>query len=134
MQTTPRTALKAPGQQTHPNFQRPWRMNRPPSTSLRATSGPSVELSLALVDSVESIGQEAWDACAGTDNPLNSYAFLEALERSNSACITTGWAPQHLKVNIMGGATVAVAPLYLKGHPYGTSQTHAYPAPGALSH
>ena len=79
----------------------------------------TVQLSLSLVDSIESIGKEAWDACAGTSNPLNGFTFLDALERSKSACVTSGWAPQHLAVKVEGGATVAVAPLYLKGHPYG---------------
>lgn len=82
----------------------------------RATQERSLELS--LVDDIQNIGRETWDGCAGGANPLHSYAFLSAMERSNSACIKSGWAPQHLWVTA-GDATVAVVPLYLKGNSYG---------------
>lgn len=82
----------------------------------RATKETSLELS--LVDDIQTIGMETWDGCAGGANPLHSYAFLSAMERSNSACIKSGWAPQHMWVT-SGDVTVAVVPLYLKGNSYG---------------
>ncbi|HEX4112841.1 MAG TPA: GNAT family N-acetyltransferase [Stellaceae bacterium] len=69
--------------------------------------------------SIDAIGREAWDSCAGTDNPFLSYAFLEALEASGSAAGDTGWQPQHLALQDEHGGVVAVAPLYLKSHSYG---------------
>jgi uncharacterized protein len=68
---------------------------------------------------IDSIGASAWDACAGTDNPFLSYAFLEALEASGSAIAETGWLPQHIALEDETGRILAVAPLYLKSHSYG---------------
>jgi len=70
----------------------------------------------------ESLGQidsEAWDACAGRDNPFVSHAFLSALEDSGSAVARTGWLGQHLAVEDQGGRLLGVTPLYLKSHSYG---------------
>jgi len=68
---------------------------------------------------IEAIGAEAWDRCAGDDNPFLSYAFLEALEASGSATAETGWLPQHLALEDETGRVVGVAPMYLKSHSYG---------------
>jgi predicted N-acyltransferase len=82
-------------------------------------SPPSANLELSLVDSISSIGEEAWTGCAsGADHPLISYSFLSSMEESLSASIGSGWAPQHVRVQC-DGVTVAVVPLYLKGHSYG---------------
>ena len=83
------------------------------------SKSPKLELSLA--QSIEEIGQEAWNSCADPEsNPFLSYEFLHALERSRSACVRTGWVPQHVVVKADGHtAPVAVAPLYIKGHSYG---------------
>src|SRR5579864_3603031 len=61
----------------------------------------------------------AWDACAGSDNPFLSHAFLEALEASGSATAKTGWLPQHVLVEDADGRLLAAAPLYLKSHSQG---------------
>jgi uncharacterized protein len=68
---------------------------------------------------VDTIGAAAWDACAGTDNPFLSYAFLQALEASGSATAESGWLPQHLALEDENGCIIGVAPLYLKNHSYG---------------
>ena len=88
------------------------------STVCRSSATRGRNLELSLVDDIRTIGRETWDECAGDDNPLHSYAFLSAIERSNSACIKSGWAPQHIWVTT-GDTTVAVVPLYLKGNSYG---------------
>lgn len=78
-------------------------------------------LELSLVQSIEDVGKDEWNACADPEgNPFLSYEFLHALERSKSACVSTGWAPQHVVVRAEGESwPVAVAPLYVKGHSYG---------------
>jgi predicted N-acyltransferase len=94
---------------------------RPPgplTTVCRSRATKETSLELSLVDDIQTIGMETWDGCAGGANPLHSYAFLSAMERSNSACIKSGWAPQHMWVT-SGDVTVAVVPLYLKGNSYG---------------
>jgi predicted N-acyltransferase len=80
--------------------------------------GPD-RLSISVVDRIQAIGAEDWDACAGGDNPFLTYVFLEALEASGSVAPDTGWLPQHLVARDGSGAAVGVAPMYLKSHSYG---------------
>ncbi|RSZ56587.1 N-acetyltransferase [Massilia atriviolacea] len=74
-----------------------------------------------IVSSLSEIGQAAWDALASSQpaaNPFLSFAFLDALHESGSACVDTGWQPQFL-VLYEGEALVAAMPLYVKMHSYG---------------
>jgi hypothetical protein len=80
-------------------------------------SGDAIEV--RVVQRIDEIGAAAWDACAGRDNPFLTYAFLHALEASNSATAETGWLPQHLVATDSNGHTVGVVPMYLKSHSYG---------------
>src|SRR5258708_1416445 len=68
---------------------------------------------------ISEIGAEAWDACAGDNNPTVSYAFLNAMEESGSVTSRTGWGPQHLSLADLTGRVVGVVPIYLKSHSYG---------------
>ncbi|NHZ79841.1 GNAT family N-acetyltransferase [Massilia sp. CCM 8695] len=74
-----------------------------------------------IVSSLSEIGQPAWDALASSQaetNPFLSFAFLDALHESGSACADTGWQPQFLA--LYDGADLAAAmPLYVKMHSYG---------------
>ena len=72
-----------------------------------------------IVESLAEVPAAAWDACAGSDNPFLSHAFLEALEASGSATAKTGWLPQHVLVEDADGHLLAAAPLYLKSHSQG---------------
>ena len=94
----------------------PRRAPKPTLSRARATQERNLELS--LIDDIDIIGEQAWDGCAGDENPLHSYAFLSAMERSRSACVSSGWAPQHVRVST-DDITVAVVPMYLKGNSYG---------------
>jgi len=76
-------------------------------------------LSIRLIDSLQAVRPEDWDACAGSDNPFLSHAFLSAMEESGSACADTGWVPQHLLAEDETGRLLACVPLYLKNHSYG---------------
>jgi uncharacterized protein len=76
-------------------------------------------IAIRLVERIEKIGADAWDACAGQDNPFLTYAFLHALEASGSATAETGWRPQHLVAEDSRGRIVGVVPMYLKSHSYG---------------
>ncbi|WP_445488670.1 GNAT family N-acetyltransferase [Rhodopseudomonas sp. RCAM05734] len=107
----------------------------------------SSDITLEALSSISQIAASDWDACAtsGSDvgnlrtldtlasaapgghhcitsastyNPFISHAFLLALEKSNSACIRTGWAPRHL-VAKRGDAVIGVVPVYLKSHSQG---------------
>jgi len=76
-------------------------------------------LTLTLHRAIAEIDAAAWNACAGTDNPFVSHAFLSALEDSGSAGPRTGWLPQHAALRDAAGALLAVAPMYAKSHSYG---------------
>jgi uncharacterized protein len=60
-----------------------------------------------------------WDACAGTDNPFLTHAFLSALEESGSATARTGWQPAPIAIDGPNGAPAAVMPAYVKSHSQG---------------
>lgn len=73
-----------------------------------------------VFSSINDLEAEAWDACAGGDDPFLSHAFLAALEDSGSVAPQTGWMPRHLAVMGDDGETIiGCAPLYLKSHSYG---------------
>jgi predicted N-acyltransferase len=79
-------------------------------------------LTASFSQQIADIGQQGWDACAGTANPFVCFDFLHALERSGSAAAETGWQPYHIAVT--GGdddatGPLAVMPLYVKNHSYG---------------
>jgi predicted N-acyltransferase len=72
-----------------------------------------------VVSSLKDVPADAWNACAGADNPFVGHAFLSVLEDSGSATPETGWLAQHLVIEDDAGGVLAVAPLYLKNHSYG---------------
>lgn len=76
-------------------------------------------VAIKVLKSLSEVSPEAWDACAGTDNPFVRHAFLSALEDSGSATAETGWLGQHLVIEDPAGGIAACAPLYLKNHSYG---------------
>jgi predicted N-acyltransferase len=86
---------------------------------------PPIDTEQALqaqtIAAVAEVGQAAWDACAGPDNPFVRYAFLHALELSGSVGTEqSGWLPQHIVIRFgEGGPPVALVPMYLKLHSYG---------------
>ena len=74
---------------------------------------------LRIGDGVNSFEATAWDACAGTNNPFVSHAFLSALEDSGSATARTGWQPLPIALNEADGTLGGVAPAYAKSHSQG---------------
>jgi predicted N-acyltransferase len=68
---------------------------------------------------VASLDAAQWDACAGTDDPFVSHAFLSALEESGSATARTGWQPAPIAIDGPEGALAAVMPAYVKSHSQG---------------
>ncbi len=72
-----------------------------------------------LVERISDIAPEAWDRCAGVENPFVSHRFLSALEASGSVSREHGWLPQHLVLEDDQGDLLGAVPMYLKGHSYG---------------
>ncbi|WP_262695576.1 GNAT family N-acetyltransferase [Kordiimonas aquimaris] len=79
-------------------------------------------LHISFVQSLEEITASEWDMCNTTHNPFTSYAFLHALEQSNSVGDSTGWSPYHMIIRsseTVDATIAACMPMYLKGHSYG---------------
>lgn len=83
--------------------------------------GVNLNYRTRIVSTLSEIGQSEWDALVGLQadaNPFLSYAFLNALHESGSACPQSGWEPQYL--TLWDGKTLQAAlPLYVKSHSYG---------------
>ena len=77
------------------------------------------EIVARIAGSVGAFGPDAWDACAGSDDPFLSHAFLSALEHSGSATVSTGWQPVPIAIDGADGRLAAVMPAYLKSHSQG---------------
>jgi hypothetical protein len=77
------------------------------------------ELVARIGRGVAAFDAEAWDRCAGTDNPFTTHAFLSALEESGSATARTGWQPVPLAIDGQDGRPAALMPAYVKSHSQG---------------
>ena len=105
-----------------------------PMEAAQAT-GDDASVVLRVVKDITAVPADAWDRCAGTDNPFLSHAFLAALEESGSATARTGWLPQHLVLETEDGTVLGCVPMYLKGHSQGEyvfdhGWAHAYEQAG----
>lgn len=65
------------------------------------------------------LSADAWNACAGRDNPFVAHEFFTCLEASGSAAARTGWQPAHIVVDDAAGVAVGILPGYLKSHSQG---------------
>lgn len=72
-----------------------------------------------LVTDISRIAAEAWNACAGPDDPFVSHAFLAALEASGAVGANTGWHPRHILLRDHEGRLLGAMPCYLKSHSMG---------------
>jgi len=86
--------------------------------------GDAEQFTIRTVNDISDFSAEQWDACAnpGDDipyDPFVSHAFLNALEKSESAVPSTGWAPYHVVMEDATGRLVGAMPLYAKGHSRG---------------
>ncbi|NYE26438.1 GNAT family N-acetyltransferase [Pigmentiphaga litoralis] len=79
------------------------------------------DIKIEVVDSLEGVDPEAWDALT-QGNPFVSHAFLHAMHTTRCAVRKTGWQPQYLLLrdgNGEGDGLAGAMPLYLKGHSRG---------------
>src|SRR5689334_8699377 len=71
-------------------------------------------MDVRVVQSLEEVGQERWDALLSPrSTPFMRYAWLWALEKSGCAAPRSGWNPRHLTL-WRGGDLVAAAPAWAK--------------------
>jgi len=81
--------------------------------------GDSEKAVISIRPAMSEFSAEAWDACAGPENPFLRHAFLEALESSGSARRETGWQPYHLALEDESGTLLGAVPMYIKSHSQG---------------
>ncbi len=83
------------------------------------TCEPPAEVTARTVERIGDIEASQWDACAGSESPFVSHAFLDVLEISGSVCAESGWLPRHLILENGSGELIGAVPLYVKGHSQG---------------
>ncbi len=71
-----------------------------------------------VVESIEAIPRDAWDALVADESPFLEWEWLAALEAGRTVTRQTGWLPQHLTL-WDGDRLVGACPLYVKGHSMG---------------
>jgi len=86
---------------------------------LRTERAQKYPMHYKLYRTIQDIAPQAWDACAGVDNPFISHAFFRILEDSGSVGGETGWFPQYVAFYTEAGVIAAVVPLFIKTHSYG---------------
>jgi predicted N-acyltransferase len=74
---------------------------------------------LNVLDSIDQVSAEAWNALAGDDLPHLRHEFLAAMEHQGCVGERFGWLPRHLLLRDEAGSAVAAAPCYLKFNSYG---------------
>ncbi len=75
-------------------------------------------MSIKIINTLNDVEPEQWDALIQTDYPFLKHAFLLALEQSGSVSAESGWLPHHL-VQYENNKLMAAMPLYLKFHSWG---------------
>jgi len=79
-------------------------------------------MNVQIVDSLDRIPAEDWNALVGSQNPFLRHEFLSGLERTGCVRPETGWLPQHLVIHDSThktGRLLGAVPMYLKNHSFG---------------
>ena len=80
-------------------------------------------ITVKVVSRIGDVDADEWDDCATQSapdgNPSVGFAFLHALEESQSVCRKSGWQAQHLVVEDATGRIAGAVPMYLKSHSMG---------------
>ncbi len=84
----------------------------------------SAPVTANAIPSLSAVSAADWDACAGSDNPFVSHAFLSSLEDSGCVGPGTGWSPYYVTIErdgggLAGGGLAGCVPMYLKSHSQG---------------
>jgi predicted N-acyltransferase len=84
-------------------------------------SGIRRESEIAVIEGIEKIPREDWNALLGADDsPFLDWDWLFPMEQSGSAARATGWAPCHVVVrDKVSRSIIGACPLYLKSHNMG---------------
>ncbi|MCP5141647.1 MAG: N-acetyltransferase [Gammaproteobacteria bacterium] len=72
-----------------------------------------------VLDTVEALAADAWNALVPDADPFLDHAFLSALERHGAVGDRYGWLPRFVSVRDAGGTLVGAMPMYEKDNSYG---------------
>ena len=75
-------------------------------------------MKVTVLDSIDAIDRDEWDALVGTEYPFLRHAFLSLAESTGSVSPDAGWIPRHLLLKEDGRLRAAL-PLYEKNHSWG---------------
>ena len=84
-----------------------------------STQRTNAEVTLHVVDSLDGVPAQQWNALETGGNPFVRHEFLLALERAACVGPATGWIPRHLVMQTAGGELEAALPLYSKNDSWG---------------
>ncbi len=76
-------------------------------------------MKLAILNGIDDITADQWNAVSGTGNPFLRYEFMAALEHNGCVGEQHGWIPHHLAAFDDKGALIGAVPMYLKDNSYG---------------
>ena len=76
-------------------------------------------MNISIIDAINNIQLDEWNALAGDDNPFVRYEFLAALETHHCVGERYGWIPQHITLRDSHNKLIGAVPLYLKDNSYG---------------
>ncbi len=77
-----------------------------------------MSLALRVLDRLDEVTAEQWDALLPSGNPFVSHAFLAGLERYGCLRESWGWQPRHLAL-FRGSRLCAAVPTYVKTNSHG---------------
>ena len=87
---------------------------------------PKSEITIKIVETLLSVNENDWDACAASEaidgkrpvDPFTTYRFLRALEDSGSVGNSSGWYPYYI-LAFRENELLGCAPMYIKTHSQG---------------
>ncbi|MCB1723935.1 MAG: N-acetyltransferase [Gammaproteobacteria bacterium] len=85
---------------------------------LRDKAHPLPDPTVRIVDRLDTVPAEAWNALGTGPYPFLQHAFLVALENEDCLGERFGWLPRHLTL-WLGERLIGASPLYLKFNSYG---------------
>ena len=82
---------------------------------------PKSEITIKIVETLLSVNENDWDACAESEeidgsrpvDPFTTYRFLRALEDSGSVGNSSGWHPYYI-LAFRENELIGCAPMYIK--------------------
>ena len=72
-----------------------------------------------IIDHIDAVEAEQWNALSLDGNPFLKHEFLAALEHHHCVGERFGWIPQHVIASDENGRLLGAVPMYLKDNSYG---------------